>query len=503
MSLADNGRPDAGRYVAGEDHTDKRAAQVAHLIETDIIRRGWPVGESLGSEQALQETFRVSRSVVREAVRLVEHHQVARVRRGPGGGLVVTAPDAAPATRATVIYLEYLGITIDELLDARMLLEPLAAELAAERIDEAGIEQLRAILRRPLLPTGDSDLHVALGELTGNPVLALFVDVLARLTVRYAGRIDPAPGDAPGRADGERTAREPAPAGRAAQQRAVEKLAYDHTQIVEAVTGGDAARAKSQTEQHVRTVTGWLDRSMAGASRGRSRPTAEATARKRAEVVAADIHEDIAAQGWPVGAVFGTESELLDRYGVSRSVLREAVRLLEYHTVARMRRGPGGGLVITEPTPEAIVDTIALYLEYRHPTREDLSLVRDVIEVGNVTTVVGRRGDSDVAAFIAGQVRDSPLQHDDFRQAGLAEYTFHADLAELAGNRVLNLFLRILVELFRRHWLSTMKEMPGAADAEDVVHAHGRIVEAIASGDASLARHRSRRHLEALSSWWM
>jgi DNA-binding FadR family transcriptional regulator len=53
----------------------------------------------------------VSRAVLREALRLVQHHQVARMRRGPGGGLFVTAPDAAPATRAMVIYLDYVGVS--------------------------------------------------------------------------------------------------------------------------------------------------------------------------------------------------------------------------------------------------------------------------------------------------------------------------------------------------------------------------------------------------------
>lgn len=92
--------------------TDKRASKIARRIEADIVRRGWPIGASLGSESALQQRFCVSRSVLREAVRLVEHHQVARMRRGPNGGLFICEPNAGPATRAVVIYLEYLGTTI-------------------------------------------------------------------------------------------------------------------------------------------------------------------------------------------------------------------------------------------------------------------------------------------------------------------------------------------------------------------------------------------------------
>ena len=95
----------------------------------------------------MQERYQVSRSVLREAVRLIEHHRVARMRRGPNGGLLICEPDAAPATHAIIIYLEYLGITIGDLLDARLLFEPLAASRAAQQIDEAGIDRLRAVLR--------------------------------------------------------------------------------------------------------------------------------------------------------------------------------------------------------------------------------------------------------------------------------------------------------------------------------------------------------------------
>src|ERR1700733_13746427 len=154
---------------SGPGTADKRASKIARHIEAEIVRRGWPVGESLGSEHALQQRFCVSRSVLREAVRLVEHHRVARMRRGPNGGLLVREPDAAPATHAIIIYLEYLGTTVDDLLDARLLLEPVAAALAAERIDEAGIDRLRTAVDAEQQSTAGrsaacADFHAALAE---------------------------------------------------------------------------------------------------------------------------------------------------------------------------------------------------------------------------------------------------------------------------------------------------------------------------------------------------
>jgi DNA-binding FadR family transcriptional regulator len=480
---------------------DKLASTIARRIEADIVRRGWPIGESLGSEHALQQRFCVSRSVLREAVRLVEHHQVARMRRGPNGGLLVCEPDAGPATRAVVIYLEYLGTTLPDLLNARLVLEPLAAALAAERIDEAGIDRLRAVLRaeehwRPGLPAPRDEFHIALAEQSKNPVLQLFIDVLMRLTTRYALQ---------SRTDSASEAVE-----------AIDHMHNDHSEIVAAVTAGDPARAKTLSERHVEAVTAWLQRHHPGDDVGgkdrhsgrarRRRLNVEAPRGKLAEVLAANIGDDIAASGWQVGSVFGTETALLERYRVSRAVLREAVRLLEYHSVAQMRRGPGGGLVVAKPQAQASIDTIALYLQYRKPSREDLRGVRDAIEIDNVAKVVKRRTESEVAAFLDTHrpvFGDNLQTAGDVRKATAEEFRFHFGLAQLAGNSLLDLFLRIIVELFRRHWSSTGQELPNWADVIAVEHAHRRILEAIAAGDDSLARYRIRRHLDAAASWWL
>ncbi|ORB91518.1 FadR/GntR family transcriptional regulator [Mycobacterium persicum] len=477
--------------------TDKRAARIARCIETEVVRRGWPVGASLGSEGALQKRYGASRSVLREAVRLVEHHQVARMRRGPNGGLLICAPDAGPATRAVVIYLEYRGTTLDDLLEARLVLEPLAAALAAEQIDEAGIERLRAVLaaeqRQPGLPGARDEFHVALAQQSKNPVLQLFIEVSMRLTRRYA---------LASRTDSATEALE-----------ALDRLHHDHSGIVAAVTAGDSARATALSERHVQAVTAWLQRHRRGDRSGRAhprqvrRPDPEAPRGKLAEVLAAAIADDIAASGWQVDSVFGTEAALLERYRVSRAVLREAVRLLEFHTIAHMRRGPGGGLVVTRPQAQASIDTIALYLQYRKPSREDLRCVGDAIEIANVARVVQRRDEPEVADMLdtldpsTGFAADAAAGR--VRKAAVEEFRFHIGLAELAGNALLELFLRIIAELFRRHWSSTGGQPPTAADVVAVEHAHLRILQAIRGGDDSLARYRIRRHLDAATSWWL
>ena len=131
--------PTADRVVArpGADTKAKRAAKVADRIVEDVTCLGWPVGEVLGSEAELLERYRVSRAVFREAVRLVEHQQVARTRRGPGGGLVITEPTVGAVTDAVVLYLHRVEARLDEIFEARIVLEEIACGLACGADHEA------------------------------------------------------------------------------------------------------------------------------------------------------------------------------------------------------------------------------------------------------------------------------------------------------------------------------------------------------------------------------
>ena len=60
------------------------------------------------------------------------------MRRGPGGGLIITAPSVDSIVDAVSIYLLYVHADVDELFEARVALESTAAELAPALNDTAG-----------------------------------------------------------------------------------------------------------------------------------------------------------------------------------------------------------------------------------------------------------------------------------------------------------------------------------------------------------------------------
>jgi len=88
---------------------------------------------------------------------------------------------------------------------------------------------------------------------------------------------------------------------------------------------------------------------------------------KKAVTIAESIQQDMLDATAPLGTVLGSEVQLCERYGVGRDALREAIRILEFRGMARMRRGPKGGLVVRRPNEDAVMRPLAYsYLQGAH-----------------------------------------------------------------------------------------------------------------------------------------
>ncbi len=224
----------------------KLAEQVARHIEADIRDRGWPIGEQLGTEATLAEHYGISRAVVREAVRILEHHMVASPRRGLGGGAVVTKPDIAAVVPVVELYLDAEGVSPATMFEARSAIELSAVALTAERITDEGRERLQAALAveqaemaEPASFVLSHDLHTLIAELSGNAALRLFVAVLTRLTGDHSH---------------ERVAQ--MPADRVSE--VGREISTAHKKIVDAIVRGDADLAQRRMVSHLKAVTKWV-----------------------------------------------------------------------------------------------------------------------------------------------------------------------------------------------------------------------------------------------------
>jgi DNA-binding FadR family transcriptional regulator len=470
--------PTAARDVPrpGADSNAKRAAKVADRMIEDVMALGWPVGEVLGSEGDLLERYQVSRAVFREAVRLVEHQQVARTRRGPGGGLVISEPTIGAVIDAVVLYLHRVDARLDEIFEARIILEDLATQLAPERMDEMELNELRRFAQSdPVEPESDPrELHALVAAMSHNGGLQLFVDVFNQVAQLYSP-------------DYQRL-------GSAVGTEAI----HAHAMIADALIAGDAGLARRRMRKHLEAEAEFFRRRRSTRQLlPDSVVLADTGLGKGAETVARRITQTIVAENLQPGDLVGTEPELIEREGVSRALLREAVRLLEHHHIARMRRGPGGGLFVMAPSADAVTEVTAIYLVRRGMQLPELAEMRTGVEVA-ITDLAAERIDE---AGMAG-LQDALTHEENATPAERVEavHDLHAAVAAAAQNRVLNLVALVLIRLSRLHQIERLAPRTQREIQEEVLRTHQGIAAAITAGDREVARHRMRRHLEALGA---
>lgn len=224
---------------------------------------------------------------------------------------------------------------------------------------------------------------------------------------------------------------------------------------------------------------------------------------KRAEQVAEKIEQKIIEMGWPVGETIGSEQSLIEEYDASRGVLREAVRLLEHHGTAQMRRGPGGGLVVASPDIRAVRRSAALYLRYWRVDVDRLAEARIALELDCLNLVAKRIKDPTVAATLS-RMLEAEVADAEGTASARTLRLFHFALADLADNPAIRLFSEILMELQDEFLLESRPEgVQGIAPhgAGESHRAHVAIYEALMSGDIELARARMTRHLTGIAKY--
>jgi GntR family transcriptional regulator, transcriptional repressor for pyruvate dehydrogenase complex len=160
--------------------------QVADAIRVYMQEQGLTPGDRLGREEDLARQFGVSRPTLREALRLLSSSHLVRASKGPGGGIFVAATPEEGIGRtvsaSVASMLEAQSITIDELLETRMLFEVPLVGLAAQRVTDDDVAALHALLAegegRPddaaLVASVDERLHRQISAIAGNRLAAAF-----------------------------------------------------------------------------------------------------------------------------------------------------------------------------------------------------------------------------------------------------------------------------------------------------------------------------------------
>jgi GntR family transcriptional repressor for pyruvate dehydrogenase complex len=217
------------------------------------------------------------------------------------------------------------------------------------------------------------------------------------------------------------------------------------------------------------------------------------------QLLADDLRTQITSGQLRPGERLPTEPELCARSGVSRSTVREALRLLASQHLIVTTRGVTGGSYVAQPSPAMLASSLApgmsLLLATTTVGLDDLMEVREMLEVPAVGLAARRRTDADLTALA--QALFDPA--DDVPAKVAAHRAFHEALAAATGNPFYELMVRPLYAVGNATEIGA-RATPEFWHSIDVEHR--AILRALVARDMSAAQEAARLHLDSLRANW-
>jgi DNA-binding FadR family transcriptional regulator len=217
-----------------------------------------------------------------------------------------------------------------------------------------------------------------------------------------------------------------------------------------------------------------------------------------ASVVVEDLAREIISGKWAEGDLVPTEPALCEEFGFSRTVIREALKLLEERGLVRVEQGRG-----TSVQPRSswnVLDPLVLRiaLEYDHDNSllDNLITVRRVLEREMASAAAERLTEDDLAALVESLER-MEAEYDDYARFQALDRSFHAVMIKASGNEVGATIVRVI----HRHG-GARPPMSAAATRAELARTatdHRRIYEALVARDGALAGELISQHID--SAW--
>jgi GntR family transcriptional repressor for pyruvate dehydrogenase complex len=206
--------------------------------------------------------------------------------------------------------------------------------------------------------------------------------------------------------------------------------------------------------------------------------------------------ETILSRRLVAGDRLPSERELGEQFGVSRTVIREAVRALVAKGVIESRSG--SGLRVAAVDASGVQESMNLFLRAGVLDYEQVHEVRRMLEVHIAGVAAARASDDDLASLTAAAVAMEEMIAD-VEEASLRDLEFHRAIARATHN---DLYL-VLMDSIGQALIDIRRENLGAgSSAEDTLKAHRRILEQIVAHDVAGAQEAMSAHLDNVEEIW-
>jgi DNA-binding FadR family transcriptional regulator len=222
-------------HVRGQRLSERVEDQIKEAIYSGRIQ----FGDRLPADRELARLFGVSRPVVREALRSLEQAGLLTIKPGVAGGAFLTPVTKKPIVDSLNLMIRTGQITLEDILQSRLLIEPQVAAQAARMVTAEDVRILDESQRR--LEEGFStedillehnprpNLHRVIAQITRNHLLIIIMDVLMSKAIQRLSQIK-------------------------LNAETKQVIALDHKQIIEAIKGRDPDAASAHMQKHIQNV---------------------------------------------------------------------------------------------------------------------------------------------------------------------------------------------------------------------------------------------------------
>jgi GntR family transcriptional regulator, transcriptional repressor for pyruvate dehydrogenase complex len=225
---------------------------------------------------------------------------------------------------------------------------------------------------------------------------------------------------------------------------------------------------------------------------------------KAAELLAARIRGQIIRSELKEGDALPAESELMERFGVSRPTLREAIRVLEMESLLRMRRGSRGGALVTAPDPRVAARAVGVLLQLRGVSLRDIHEARTMIEPMAARHIAESKNARPVLETLHERNEAARASVRDFREFPHHSWLFHKGLAEGTRNQTLTVLVQTIADIVELQVMRRYTRPMPPAEAEEQIRqnlrstrANDKLLKLLEARDADGAESYWTKHLVA------
>jgi DNA-binding FadR family transcriptional regulator len=222
---------------------------------------------------------------------------------------------------------------------------------------------------------------------------------------------------------------------------------------------------------------------------------------KTAEIVAGDLRRQIVRGDIAEGDALPGESELMAKYGVARSSLREALRVLESEGLIVVRRGVYGGARATRPSITVAANFVSVLMQMHGVTLADIFDARAWIEPAAAGLLAGQRHRTGPIRQLTAILDRERAVLDDHEAYIQAVISFHEQLIELSGNRTLSLLWQTLHEVIAVEFEDFVRPGSSSRAVEKRQENCRELLRLIGEGDSEIVEEFWRERLMAVRKY--